>query len=576
MKFIKKLNLYLYDKIKKVKLITVKKIMTKNHSNNITKNISGKGFIIHSQYDPWYQAKFIAKNVFENKPDIVFLFGLGLGYELKEMIKLNSNIRYFIVEPDEEIFKLLLEIEDIKYLFNKVNVHFILGNSSEKIGKFYNDAIGFEKSVNVKFVVLPFYQNIYGDVINNTFKNIKEKINIFRVNINTEIVSYSQWFQNYIGNLKYVDNMCPVTELKENFINKPAVVVSAGPSLDYNIEMLEKLQGKVLIASAGSGINILENKKIKADIACMLDGWINEVRLVKNIKLNRDTAVFYSSVLYYDVLDHLQGPKFLLNVNNMDSEIYNSVGKIPFNLFSGPSVANSLAYNLSELGCNPIIFLGQDLCYSSDRNYASGSIYEANVSEEIKKKGYVKTKNKNNVDVYTTPVFLSMRTSMEACIKAYPNIRYLNGTRDGLDIEGAENIDFNEYAEKNLKDKYEINIDDVYSNFINNEINAKKLENMKKNLKYENMKLIDVLKTSIKYIESEVDQKKIHKNIKESYKKLSDLGLYKHIIEPALENLDFLYRNKNYIEKNKQKFAYILDKCLIMDNAFTNIVKGGK
>lgn len=577
MKLIKKLNPYLYDEMDKVKLKTVKKIITKNHSDNIIKNIEENGFIIHSQYDPQRQAKFIAKNVFENdKYDIIFLFGLGLGYELKEMIKLNGNVRYFIVEPDEEVFKLLIESDNIKYLFNKINIHFILGHNSEDIGKFYNEVVGFEKSVNIKFVVLPSYQNIYKDLINDTFLNIKEKINIFKVNINTAVASHRQWFQNYVGNLKYVNDMCPVTKLRENFSGRPAIVVSAGPSLNYNIEMLRGLQGKVLIATAGSGISILENKKIKADIICMIDAWVNESKLVENIKLNKNTSLLCSSMLYYKILEQFSGPKFLLNVNNMDNEIYNTIGEKPFNLFSGPSVANSLAYNLSELGCSPVIFLGQDLCYSSGKNYAEGATYEKDMSGEFKKKGYVKTKNKNNRDVYTTPVFLAMKTSMEFCIKLHPHIKYLNGTEDGLEIEGAKNIDFNEYARKNFNDEYSLNIKDVYDNFINNETDIEKLKCMEKNLENENTKLIDLLKESIKYMDSGIEQKKIYKVIERSYNKLNSIRLYKNIIEPALGSLDFLYKNKNYIERNKQKFAYVLDKCLIMDNAFTYIVKGGE
>ncbi|CAB1241635.1 conserved hypothetical protein [Clostridiaceae bacterium BL-3] len=577
MKFIKKINSYLYDKINEVELKTVKKVITKNHYINIVKNVNENEFIIHSQYAPQYQAKFIARNAFkDDKYDIIFLFGLGLGYELKEMIKLNGKVRYFVVEPDEEIFKLLLEYDDIKYLFNRINIHFILGHNSEDIGRFYNNVIGFEKSVNIKFVVLPSYQNIYESLINDIFSNIKEKINVFRVNINTVTVSHKQWFQNYIGNLKYADNMCPVTKLKENFNGEPAIVVSAGPSLNYNIETLRELQGKVLITTAGSGISVLENKKIKADIICMIDGWVNESRLIENVELNRDAAVFYSSMLYYKILSKLQGPKFLLNVNNMDSEIYSTIGEDPFNLFSGPSVANSLVYNLSELGCSPIIFLGQDLCYSSGKNYAEGATYERDMSGELNNKGYIKMKNKTNVDVYTTPTFLSMKTSMEFCIKLHPHIKYLNGTEDGLEIEGAKNIDFNEYARKNFNDEYSLNIKDVYDNFINNETDIEKLKCMEKNLENENTKLIDLLKESIKYMDSGIEQKKIYKVIERSYNKLNSIRLYKNIIEPALGSLDFLYKNKNYIERNKQKFAYVLDKCLIMDNAFTYIVKGGE
>lgn len=577
MKLIKSLNSCLYNEIKSIEISTVKKVKTKNNEDNIVKKVNGNDYMIHSQYDPKYQAKYIAQSVFKDNYDIIFLFGLGLGYELKEMIRLNNNIRYFVVEPDEEIFKMLVENCDIKFLFGKVNVHFILGKNPEDIGRFYNDVIGVERSLKIKFLVLPSYQNIYEDLIYSTFLNIKEKINIFRVNIHTGITSHRQWVQNYIGNLKYLDSVCPVTKLKEKFSGEPAILVSAGPSLDYNIEVLRRIQGKVLIATAGSGINILENKKIKADIICMIDGWQNESDLIENAEINKNSSLFYSNMLYYTIVDKLGGPKFLLNMTNMDTKVYDIMGQKPFETFSGPSVANSLAYNLSQLGCNPIIFLGQDLCYSSGKNYAEGAIYEKDMSMEFKNKGYIKLKNKNNEDVYTTPVFLAMKSSMEYCIKLYPHIKYLNGTSDGLKIYGAEDIDFNKYAEEYFMNGYHSRVDlkDIYGNFINKHLNFKKIEYMKESLENENNRLIKILKDSLIFLESELDKSKITKYIEKVYKRINNMELYRDIINPDLCNLEYIHKNRNYIEKNKQKLAYILDKCLIIQNAFTYIVKGG-
>lgn len=576
MKFIKKLNPYLYSEIEDIELRTVKKIIAKNHYNNIVKNVNDNGFIIHSQYNPQYQAQFIAKNAVNDNPDIIFLFGLGLGYELKEMIKLNKNVRYFIVESDEEIFKILLQSSDIKFLFKNMNIHFILGKKAEDIGNFYEKVIGCEKSVKVKFVILPSYKNIYKDLIHKVFLNIKEKINNVKVNIATLTVSHRQWFQNYIGNLKYLDSMCPVTKLKENFKGKPAILVSAGPSLNHNIETLKKLQGKVLIAAAGSGISVLEYNGIKADIMCLIDGWQGESKLIENIEINKNTVLFYSSMLYYKIIDKLPESKFLLNVNQMDKKIYDTVGEIPFDMFSGPSVANLLSYNLSELGCNPIIFLGQDLCYSSGKNYAQGAVYEKDMSEELNTQNYIKLRNKNNEDVYTTSPFLAMKSSMEFCIKVHTNIQYLNGTKDGLYIEGTKDIDFNEYAQKNFTNKYDINLEEIYYKFINNESNIKNLQHIRENLENENLELIRLCKNAINYIESETNKEKNRKYIINIYEQLDKISLYKEIMDPNLTNLDYIYKNKSYIEKNKQKLEYILDKCLIMDNAFTYIVKGGK
>ena len=45
---------------------------------------------------------------------------------------------------------------------------------------------------------------------------------------------------------------------------------------------------------------------------------------------------------------------------------------------------------------------------------------------------------------------------MERCIENFPEVKFFNGTRDGLDIKGTENIEFDEFIDRLLLKDYNI------------------------------------------------------------------------------------------------------------------------
>lgn len=495
------------------------------------------------------------------------------------MLKLNSNTRYFIIEPNIEIFKKSLEISDIKFLFNNNNIFFILDNRLEYIINFFETLVYNDKTVNIKFVVLPTYYLIYNELINKIEEHVNELINKIRINIRTVNLSNRAWCQAFIANFKHLKSACPVQKLKPVFQNVPAIIVAAGPSLNYNIDKLKEVNGNAIIAAVGTGIQILEANNIRADLAGAIDVWKSEEELFQNLNLNRDIPLLYSSHLCYSIPSIISGPKFVMNCGLMDTYINTNLKWEQYNIFTGPSIANTIAYNLSELGCNPIIFLGQDMCFAEEKWYAKGAKNNADFTkEQLEKQGYIKTKNKKNKDVYTMNTFLGMKTSMEQCIEQHPYIKYLNGTEDGLKIKGAEDIDFNSYIEKNLNVKKEP-IGNIIKKVYNRHIEDYDKEAISKFIgctKEQNDNIISLIKDLLLVIggDSSENEKRQHINYVEDLLNKNDF--YSFFVKTLINEVEFIYKSKPYLERMEQQYSYILDKCMIMENAFIYEVFQGK
>lgn len=572
MQYIKNINLSIYNKMLNLNVENVKVIRAKDNTNTLLRKFNENYISIHSRYNTKNQAKCICNYALEENPDIIFIIGMGLGYEAKEIIKKSNGKRCFIIEPDSEVFKTAMENIDITHIFNNNNnIYFIQDDNCHEVSKFFNSLVENDKKLNIKFIILPAYEIIYKEFIDNLMNNIKELLNIYRVNINTYTSSHRAWFQSFIINLKYLEEACPVTKLHSKFKSIPAIIVGAGPSLNYNLQHLKKVGDKAIIAPVGTGVSVLEKNKIRGHLLGAIDVWHDEERLFQNLDINKDSALFYSNMVCHPVPGLFRKNKFLMNTVEMDYFVQKKLGWQYYNIFSGASIANVIAYNLAQLGCSPIILLGQDFCYSNGKNYAEGATGYEDMTSEFEKKGYIKMKNVRGEDVYTTPSFIAMKQSIEFCIQLNPTIEFLNGNSMGLEIKGAKNIDFNEYVDNVFHNSESYNIDQIISSTYDEQIS-----NMDKNLVNEFIhnvgnditRIINICRECLKITQDNNSEKYKLEVLKNKEKQLSEIELYNYVVKSAVENIEYIYYNKNEIEKFKNMYAYILDKLLIMENAF--------
>lgn len=525
---------------------------------------------IHSRINPKESAKFISDYTFREPCDIVFLFGFGLGYELREMQKNNPRKVYFVVEPDFEIFNCNLMVNDIQPIMKEVNL--FVGNNEKQIIDALNYIIDRYKSIKIQFVILPPYKVLYKELWEKLVNDLRKMLNGYVVAINTNNSHQKKWARNYVMNLDYINNTYPLEELRQCFTNKPAIVVGAGPSLEENLETLKKVHNKAVIVAVGSGATVLESNGIKAHVIGAMDGSKAEESLFENLKYNIDDMLFYSSQVHYNVPNLVKGKKFLINQIEMDEFLHEKFNWKYIKRYSGPSIANVITYNLSALGCNPIIILGQDMCYSKNKSYAEGAKnFKKFTQDNLENNpGYIKDFNNKGDEVYTTPSLISFKYATESIIKNYPDTVYLNGTSHGLKIDGAQNIDFNEYYEDVLS-----NNNDVDLSIDSNDMDKKQCgagEKVKKEFYDELCEIINICEEIVKSIqENKID---IVNVINENEILLNNIPLYSNVLTGILDFIEYLLP-KDYINHTLNKYLYILDKCYIMDKAFNgqDIVK---
>ena len=139
--------------------ITLQVIETKSQKPSAKAAKNGKQILLHSAYDPVKEANTLIKEIENDEDlDLVFVFGMGGGYLINAVRKLNVSVA--VIEPDINFFNTLIDnfkldkiLEDDKITF------FIGGNDDEDIEKF----ISLTTTKKVKFFITRSYATLFAE-----------------------------------------------------------------------------------------------------------------------------------------------------------------------------------------------------------------------------------------------------------------------------------------------------------------------------------------------------------------------------------------------------------------------------
>lgn len=402
-------------------------------------------FLLHSLYNREREYRGISRNIQPGYRTLVIVGCVGMDF-LHYIADNYLNIKHIIlVEPHVEVFRAFLErwsIVEAFGIFSKVSL--IIGEKEDTVKDWLKQALatGMLEDKTVALIGTHNYRWNFSNYFACVESAVVESIRFSRVNHNTMQAFRNFWLLNTWHNLQYGDAY--MEDFKEEFQGKPAIIVSAGPSLDKNIHLLQKASEKALIVAVGSAMTILEARGIKPHFRIAIDpGEANE-KLFSVLNTN-EIPLLYSEHLFYSILPQYAGAKVQLNLAGNSAIIshLHQCSKISRDtISSGFSVANVAASLLAYWQCNPIVFVGQDLAYTEERLHAKGA-WDSETEAKHIRRHYLR-KDIFGQDVYTDAPFEGMRQIFERIISMHPQLQFFNATEGGIAIQGAPNRELRE------------------------------------------------------------------------------------------------------------------------------------
>ena len=189
-------------------------------------------------------------------------------------------------------------------------------------------------------------------------------------NIDDLLVGLDNYLENYYDFIKAIGvDQFLAANYRFYKKDKPAFIISSGPSLNKNVSELKNIAGLGLIMSCDSAYKTLTTNGIKPDIIGSLERiTLTYEAFFEKEQFPQDVVFAGPIVVRNETLKKFSDNKLLfLKAGNSISEwIDELTGHSKGLVWSGSSVSHMLYGLAVKLGCNPIILVGQDLAYSND------------------------------------------------------------------------------------------------------------------------------------------------------------------------------------------------------------------
>ncbi|WP_294379600.1 motility associated factor glycosyltransferase family protein [uncultured Clostridium sp.] len=425
-----------------IKIFEIEK--TKDNYDILKIMKDNKSIYMGSKYNMENDINNFLKNIesdFVSK--LIFVFGFGAGEHIKKLRDLYKKSKIIIFEPNSEISQFANKLDWVK---RDENLN-IIYNDENRFRNYTVGTIDIENVKNIKVGIFANYNKVFPKESKKFLDIIKESLNSAILDLKVKDFFSEQWFETLVKNIPYMLKSHHVDEIKDEYKNKPAIIVSAGPSLEKNIDELKKAEGKILIFTGGRNLEGLLNRNINPDLLGVIDGSYEAYEIIKDIIDKIDIPLLFLDITNENIVSNHKGEKIFTRQNAIIDYI---LGEKIYTLNGGGSVAHILTSFAIMLGCNPIVFIGQDLAYTNEKSYAgfSGTLGDTRSYSKMVSKDDIYVEDVNGEQIRTSILWDSFRLYFEKIIALHPEIEFINATEGGARIKGTKEMKLSDFIEK--------------------------------------------------------------------------------------------------------------------------------
>ncbi len=427
---------------------------------------NGKRLYLNGKYAP----SMVVERWIEQQGKIeaytpVVIVGISNGVHIKrimETVPKTSNI--LIYEPSFELFRRAMEEVDLSFLFelDKPVGVIVKGLNESEIAGYFHYMISFDNMTSLKYYISGNYKALFREEVEEFVKKLKKYVEDQEIQWNTYVRYTNVKAKNTFHNICYLSEGYSVEALKGILpADVPAIVVSAGPSLNKNLMDLKKAVGKACIIATDTAMKPLLNAGIVPNLFVIIDG-LKPGLLFEHKDLSKVPMVTMTGVSV-EPMDYHKGKKFFYYSDSQYEEqmlnlLSNEEGRdmtLP-NIPTGGSVANN-AYSIGVyMGARTIILIGQDLALTGNRTHADGTFKDKMDEIDAQSEEYFEVEAIDGGKVLTREDFNRYRIWFEGRAEEWKHITMVDATEGGALIHGSKVMTLKHAIRKYCKREYNV------------------------------------------------------------------------------------------------------------------------
>lgn len=406
---------------------------------------NGRIWYLNSRLDPEGAAGLFADR-YEIKPFYrYFVFGFSDGRAVRKLLEKCDETNVIVIcEPNQEVFAEAIKQYDLEDIFSDKRVLPCVLEFWKEITKIVFLTIEFSYLKLIEFCILPGYDILYTEECQKFMDEVLNRIKAELLEQGTYMHFGRRVPRNMLFNMKNMIQQRNVAQLKQemkklDIQNVPAIVISAGPSLDKNIKEIKKAEGKAFIFVVDAALRTVIREGIRPNVVCSIDGKSPE-RFFENV--GNEEFNWVCAKTTNPVILKKHGNRVFYE--NAFTPWWNGIveGELGYKfpeIKSGGSVSTE-AFELARyLGFQTIILIGQDLAFTGGQSHTSGIKGVLGENDEyIKKRHIVQVEDAQGNPLDTDFQMNEYRLWFEKAIEEAPDsLRVIDATEGGAKIRGT-------------------------------------------------------------------------------------------------------------------------------------------
>lgn len=387
------------------------------------------GNYLHSLDNPLWEAYKKADFVYRPNMKNIVIWGVGLGYTAYQFWeKSYESADIYIFESNPKMLEYAKAYGALDWIDND-KLHIVLNeNENELFEEFTGVGVDYNKAV---LLISDWVYDFVGD-------ELKQSIMDFSENQKASARYTERFDVNYYNNIDkfngLIEELTDKQQEKNKNRNNEFIIVAAGPSLNKEMDYIKRSIGKKTIIAVDGALKKLLANDIYPDYVTAFDPNITLMHYIEGIEDKTESMTLIAdSVVYWKYLDSFRGPKY--RVMAADSKLNvadrNKLGLTDLGYhgtISGLAIEEAVFF-----GAKRIELIGLDLSFPGGKHHADG--IGVDVSGNVS--GNLEVVDVNGGLVSTNLTFDKFRREIEIQIDKYPEIEFVNLSKEGAFIRGS-------------------------------------------------------------------------------------------------------------------------------------------
>lgn len=443
---LKKRYSYIVEKLDEKKDIDECGVEYNNGTAVLYKIYNNRRWNLNSKWNAQTAAEIYAERYNIQLYGVYFVFGFSDGKYIRELArKLDDTNLMVVCIPDFTLFSITCRYFDLTDIFENERIIVYFSEMERNAEGLFRQLVGYTRIKLLEFCILPGYDIVYHDECETFMDAVLECMRNEIMNKETHLAFDRQIPQHMLYHTKHMLPYSNINQLKQELLTKdiediPAIIVSAGPSLDKNVHLLKEAKGKAFIIAVDASIRTVMQAGVQPDLLCSVDPNSPE-RFFSGLDL-KDVCWACNQWTNMNLLDtYAEHILYFGSFGDTWNDILKQNLGYEFpNVVSGGSVSTEAFMIALQMGFKNIVLIGQDLAFTGGVSHTKG-IEDALGDNDsyIKSRQIVEVEDINGERLQTDYQMWFYKQWFEKVIRIYKDKIYvIDATEGGARIEGAE------------------------------------------------------------------------------------------------------------------------------------------